>query len=410
MFSEDQLEQLRSFPDIGKDDLIRYFTLTPADVAFVDPGHGRGPADRLGLAVQLATLPWLGFVPDEVTAAPPGAVARLAEPLGLDPAVLEGYGQRAHTRSDHLRLVADYLSWKTAPAGSEAMKDLEQFLLDRAMEHDSPTLLFSLAAEYLISAKTIRPGVVIVAKMVASARTGARALTWEKVVHLLTGQLRDDLDRLLMADAGLAVTRLAWLTTPAVDATAAAVKTAIEKLTYLRNMDAHALDLSMLPTERRRFLATVARRSTSQALQRRDGDRRYPILLALVAQSAVDQLDEVVGLFDQAVSARESRARSKTDEALIERAKKGEARHLLMDVILPVLADPSIPDEEVGRPAAQQHRDEQAAGGWCRADGGRCPATMAGCRRWTPRTPICGSSPPMCCRRSISRAGRARPG
>ena len=44
----------------------------------------------------------------------------------------------------------------------------------------------------------------------------------------------------------------------------------------------------MLPTERLRFLAAVGRRSTSQALQRRDGDRRYPILLALVAQSAVD--------------------------------------------------------------------------------------------------------------------------
>jgi hypothetical protein len=37
MFSEEQLEQLRSFPDIGKDDLIRYFTLAPADVAFVGP-------------------------------------------------------------------------------------------------------------------------------------------------------------------------------------------------------------------------------------------------------------------------------------------------------------------------------------------------------------------------------------
>ncbi len=65
MFSEEQLEQLRSFPDIGRDDLIRYFTLTQADVAFVDPGRGRGPADRFGLAVQLCTLPWLGFVPDE---------------------------------------------------------------------------------------------------------------------------------------------------------------------------------------------------------------------------------------------------------------------------------------------------------------------------------------------------------
>ena len=94
MFSENQVDQLRRFPDIGRDDLIRYFTLTRADLAFVDPGHGRGPSDRLGLAVQLATLPWLGFVPDEVAAAV--AVVRLAERLGVDPAVLSGYGQRAH--------------------------------------------------------------------------------------------------------------------------------------------------------------------------------------------------------------------------------------------------------------------------------------------------------------------------
>ncbi|MEV3986272.1 Tn3 family transposase [Nonomuraea sp. NPDC049758] len=47
-------------------------------------------------------------------------------------------------------------------------------------------------------------------------------------------------------------------------------------------------------------------------------------------------------------SARESHAKAKTDEALAERAKKGEARQLLMDVILPVLNDPGIADEEVG--------------------------------------------------------------
>ena len=103
MFSEEQLEQLRSFPDIGRDDLIRYFTLTRADVGFVDPGRGRGPADRLGLAVQLCALPWLGFVPDEVSSAPP--VARLAERLGLDPGVPEGYGRRSHTRSRARRTV-----------------------------------------------------------------------------------------------------------------------------------------------------------------------------------------------------------------------------------------------------------------------------------------------------------------
>ncbi|MEV0195315.1 hypothetical protein [Nonomuraea sp. NPDC050691] len=55
-----------------------------------------------------------------------------------------------------------------------------------------------------------------------------------------------------------------------------------------------------------------------------------------------------MALFDQAVSTRESRAKAKTDEALVERAKKGEARQLVMELILPVLADPSIPDEHVG--------------------------------------------------------------
>jgi hypothetical protein len=66
-FSDEQMERLRSYPDIGREELIRFFTLTRKDLGFIDNldrGGGRGPAARLGLAVQLCTLPWLGFVPD----------------------------------------------------------------------------------------------------------------------------------------------------------------------------------------------------------------------------------------------------------------------------------------------------------------------------------------------------------
>ncbi|WUU94607.1 DUF4158 domain-containing protein [Actinoallomurus sp. NBC_01490] len=64
--------------------------------------------------------------------------------------------ERAHTRTDHLALAAQYLGWKIAAAGSTVLKELEQFLLDRAMEHDSPTSLFNLAREYRPAAKAIR--------------------------------------------------------------------------------------------------------------------------------------------------------------------------------------------------------------------------------------------------------------
>lgn len=65
---DEELERLRGFPEIGRDELVRFFTLTSSDLVFVDPGRGRGPGERLGLAVALCTLPWLGFVPDVVTA------------------------------------------------------------------------------------------------------------------------------------------------------------------------------------------------------------------------------------------------------------------------------------------------------------------------------------------------------
>ncbi len=50
MFSREQYEQLRSFPEISREELFRYFTLTPAEMAFVDPGAAR---------VQLTGSGWL---------------------------------------------------------------------------------------------------------------------------------------------------------------------------------------------------------------------------------------------------------------------------------------------------------------------------------------------------------------
>jgi len=179
VFADEELERLRGFPEVGRDELFRFFTLTPADVAFVDPGRGRGPADRLGLAVTLCTLPWLGFVPDKVSAAPPVVVARLADQLGVDPDALRSYGRRAKTRTEHLRLVAKYLGWRL-PTTLE-LKELDEFLLARAMEHDSPTLLFRLGCEYLISARVIRPGPVTVVERVAHARAEAQRETFDRL-------------------------------------------------------------------------------------------------------------------------------------------------------------------------------------------------------------------------------------
>ncbi len=135
VFAGDELKRLRGYPEINEEELIRFFTLRPADVGFIDPGLGRSPKDRLGLAVQLCTLPWLGFVPDDVASAPPAAVARLSEHFQIPIGELRFHGERKQTRIGHLREVTRHLNWKLAKALAE--KELDEFLLAQAMEHDS---------------------------------------------------------------------------------------------------------------------------------------------------------------------------------------------------------------------------------------------------------------------------------
>ena len=344
LFSDAELECLRGFPEITSAELVRYFRLAPGDLGFAR--RRRGQRNQLGVSVQIAVLAWLGFVPDELSEAPRSGVAKLAEQLGVPADVFTGYGAREQTRTDHLREVATFCRWRAV--GDVELKGLDQFLLARAMEHDSPALLFRLACEYLKSGQLIRPGPVALVQRVAAAREAAKAQTYERVEHLLTPQRRAELDRLVVVDPDLGSTRLHWLGHGATAASPVAVKAEIDKLTFLRALEAHVMDLSAIPAERRRFLTRLGRRATGQALARRDSERRYPILLALLGQTAVDVLDEVVGLFDQALSGRESHARHRLVEQLAERARTAEGRIGLLDEMLAIAADPAIPDIEVG--------------------------------------------------------------
>ena len=65
-------------------------------------------------------------------------------------------------------MIVAYLGWRTIHG--PGWKELEEFLFARALEHDSPKLLFRQACEYLASSRLVRPGVVKVLERVAAAR------------------------------------------------------------------------------------------------------------------------------------------------------------------------------------------------------------------------------------------------
>jgi Domain of unknown function (DUF4158) len=82
--SDLELARLSSWPDeIADEDAVTYFTLSADDLAWL-AGFNR-QHNRLGVAVQLSTLPWLGWIPDDLAGCPPTALDRLAQALGVAP-------------------------------------------------------------------------------------------------------------------------------------------------------------------------------------------------------------------------------------------------------------------------------------------------------------------------------------
>jgi hypothetical protein len=107
----------------------------------------------------------------DLTRASSAVVAYLADQLDADRSELQSYGERGQTKSDHATEVMEVLGFRVA--GLDDLARLGEWLLDRAMEHDRPTLLFQLAAEHLRAMKIVRPGVTVIERMVASARDRA---------------------------------------------------------------------------------------------------------------------------------------------------------------------------------------------------------------------------------------------
>src|SRR5262245_38688292 len=144
--TDTERDRLRRSPsDVPPEDLAAYFTLSDRDL--VQVRRQRGGPNRLGFALQLCTLRYLGFMPDALHSVPPAVLAHLAQQVGTRPEAFTTYGDRPHTRTDHLQDVTVYLGFRKArPADLKALK---AWLVERALEHDWPTLLLQLACEKL---------------------------------------------------------------------------------------------------------------------------------------------------------------------------------------------------------------------------------------------------------------------
>ena len=72
-------------------------------------------------------------------------------------------------------------------------------------------------------------------------------------------------------------------------------------------------------------------------------------MLATLAETYVEVLDELVQLLDHALAGADSRARYELSQRVVDRARAEIDRGRLLDEVLDILADPLVSDADAGR-------------------------------------------------------------
>ena len=177
----------------------RFFFLDDADKRLV--GRRRNDHLRLGFAVQLVTVRYLGTFLADPLDVPTAVIEFLAEQLEIaDPSCVEGLHRTpdeplpAHVGDPHRARSAGV---RRGRSGLEAWMDARAWTTG-----DGPKTIFDAAVAWLRERRVLLPGVTTLARLVARVRDAATQRLWDTLAALLTPDQRRLLELLLEIPEG----------------------------------------------------------------------------------------------------------------------------------------------------------------------------------------------------------------
>ncbi len=296
--AEQQRRYGRYVDDPDQAQLDRYFHLDAAARELVE--IRRGEHNRLGFAVQIGTVRFLGTFLADPSDVPWAVAAHLAGQLGIaDPGVLKQYAAREGTNRLHAGEIQHAYGYRDF-ADPAVHADLVGWLEVRTrLASERPGVLFDLATARLLEAKVLLPGPTVLARLVTSVRGQAATRLWAALAAVPDSGQRARLEGLLVVPAGERSSTLDRLRRGPTSVTATGLLGALHRLEEIRAIDVGGLDLSFVSPGRLEALARNATTAKAQAVARMSEQRRTATLLAVARHLEAAAGDDALDLLDQ---------------------------------------------------------------------------------------------------------------
>lgn len=335
--------------------LALHFHLDDRDRALLDPR--RHDHTRLGFALQLCTVRFLGTFLSDPTDVPHSVVLQLSAQLGIaDPTVLSRY-REGQMRYDHVQEIMQeygYHEFASQPAHFRFL----HWLYTRAWwSEERLTVLFDLA--HLIDRKVLLPGVSVLERVVSSVREHATMRLWQRLAQLPTPRQVTLLETLLVVPEGEQQTHLDRLRRAPTRVSSPALVQALHRVDAIRLFEMEHLDLSFVPKGRVKALAHYAATALVYNLCQLAQDHRIATLLAFAHTYLAVVHDDALDLFDALMRTASSQATREGQQARLRTIHDLDAAAQVLSeacqVVLDETRDPATLREHIYARAPAEH-------------------------------------------------------
>ena len=325
--------------------LARYFHLDDADRAFI--ARRRGEYMRLGCAVQLGTVRFLGAFLDDPADVPAPVVRCMADQLGV---LADGHmaAYRASTwRWRHpveIRQAYGYRVLDEPSVGFHLARWLYALCWTGT---DRPSALFDRATAWLVGRKVLLPGVTTLERLVARVRARVAERLWRELAGGVTAEQRKRLEDLLVVPEGGRQSPLDRLRNGPVLQSGRELTRALRRLAEIQDLARGLPTTDRLPRSRVLSLARFAAAAKAQTIARMPETRRIATLLAFVRMLEASAGDDVLDLFDVVVTGLLSDADKAEQQARLRGLRDLDQAALVLRRACTPLFDPAVAGDAV---------------------------------------------------------------
>ena len=291
-----QRERYGRYPEIlTHEEIARYFYLDDDDHALIS--SKRKDVNRLGYALQLTTVRFLGTFLDDVCTAPLPVITELAKQLNVINLNCLAEYKKGEQRWRHMAEIRLHYGYR------EFVTEGIRFRLGRWLcalcwtGTDRPSVLFEHASSWLITHKVLLPGVTVLERYVAEIRSRMETRLWRALTRNITTEQRYQLDQLLVVDEGNRQSRLDKLRKGPTRVSGPALVAALRRIEIVRSLGIR-LPMVHVPPSRIASLARFASTSKVTAISRLANDRRLATLVAFVHSLEATAQDDALYVLD----------------------------------------------------------------------------------------------------------------